>query len=288
MIAMLAGATMWGLTWWPMRVLRDTGIDPVALTLLSTGAAALALLPFALPQWRTLRLHPGALAIIAIFGGYANLSYTVAMVYGNPIRMMMLFYLAPIWALIGARVFLHEMLDWVRVVAVALAVLGALLTLGGPSLLQQAPALIDLLAISAGFSYAMSNLAYRHSHGVPVATKNTANFLGACVASLVVWPFVDVPAGALSAHPWLGIAFGLLWYLPAVGLTQYGVSHMPAVRSAILLTLELPIAAVTSWLIVGMVLSPMEMVGGALILAAALLETAPRRGSTPEHLSRAA
>lgn len=277
LIGMLGGCAMWGLTWWPMKVLRDAGIDSIVLTMLSTGAAAVVLLPFALPQWRTWRPFLGAMAVIAVLGGYANLSYTVAMVNGNPVRVMMLFYLAPIWVLIGARVFLHEHLDGVRMIAVLVAVCGALLTLGGPALLYQAPAPIDLLSISAGFAYAMSNLAYRHASRLPTVTKNATNFVGACVWSILIWPLVGVPDGAVSAHPWLAIAFGLLWYLPAVGLTQYGVSHLSAGRSAVLLTLELPIAAVTSWLIAGIRLTPLEMIGGTLILAAALLDSVPRR-----------
>jgi drug/metabolite transporter (DMT)-like permease len=276
--ALLGGATMWGVSWWPLQSLRSLGVGGVALTLLSTATAALVVAPLAWRQRHCWRLHAAPLLIILLFGGYANLSYILAMMKGNPIRVMMLFYLAPIWAVLGARWFLGERLDVVRIWAVVIAMCGALLILGGPVALGSAPTLIDLLAISAGLTYAINNLAYRKSASLPVLSKNAANFAGSAALALIALLWMGSIAWSEAGHQWWwGALFGLLWLIPAVGMTQYGVSHMPASRSAVLLTLELPIAAVTAWVIGGVRMTPPEMAGGILIVAASLLDSRPRR-----------
>lgn len=278
--SLLLGATMWGLTWYPLRTLGGLGISGVYLSLLSATAALLLLVPFAWRQRLTWPANRRGLALITLFGGYANLAYTVAMVNGNPLRVMLLFYLAPIWSLIGARLILRERMDFLRVVAVLIAVVGAVMTLGGPQLLRQPPAAIDLLAISAGFAYAMNNLAYRYAQHLPDCSKNMACYVGALIWILLLWPVAgSAPSNAVSSHWWMAMLFGVLWYLPAVVFTQYGVSRLDATRSAVLITLELPIAALSAWFIAGVRMTPLETLGGVLIFAAALLDSMPRPSS---------
>jgi drug/metabolite transporter (DMT)-like permease len=275
--SLLLGATLWGLTWWPLRAVGHLGIGGVYLSLLSASAALLLLIPFAWRQRGNWPAHVRGLALITLFGGYANLTYTVAMLNGNPLRVMMLFYLAPIWSLIGARLVLRERLDLLRVIAVLVAVVGAVMTLGGPQILRQAPAAIDLLAISAGFAYAMNNLAYRHAENLPDCSKNMACYVGALTWILLLWPIAgSAPSPAVTSYWWLAMLFGVLWYLPAVVFTQFGVSRLEATRSAVLITLELPVAAFSTWLIAGVRMTPLETLGGTLIFAAALLDSMPR------------
>lgn len=271
--SLLAGASMWGLTWWPMRMLRDLGLSGTWLTIVSSAAAALLLLPWALRQHPRWQAHHAALLVIMLAGGYANLAYNAAMIGGNPLRVMMLFYLAPIWALLGAQVFLGERIDAARVAAVAIAVAGALLILGGPGLLKNPPGLIDLLAISAGLGYAMNNLAYRSTESVPVVSKNFIMLVGAVVLAVpCLWLFPERAIPAAGGW-WACVVFGVVWLIPAVGLTQYGVAHMAAGRAAVLLTLELPIAAATGAMFGGVDLTAMEWAGGVLILLAAIIDS---------------
>ncbi len=278
LLALLCGTVLWGLAWWPLQSLHALGIGGVALSLVAYGSGALALALAVARQRMPWQGSGRVLLIIFLVGGYANLSYTVAIVSGNPIRVMLLFYLEPIWAVLGARMFLGERMDVVRAVAVVLAVIGALLVLGGVRVLLAPPSVLDLLAISAGFTYAMNNLAYRSAPGLAVTLKNAALFAGAAVLALLALPFAS---GGYTTVPsqawWLGALFGVLWLTVATGVTQYGVSHLEAGRSAVLLTLEVPVTAVSAALIAGASLSWMETAGGALILSAALLEAANRR-----------
>ena len=275
---LLVGAVMWGLTWWPLQSLHALGIGGVPLTLVSYGAGGLLLALAAWWQRASWRGHQRALGVILFIGGYTNLAYILAIVNGNPTRVMLLFYLAPIWALLGVRFFLGERLDAIRIIAVFVAVLGAFLVIGGPGVVRTPPSNVDLLAISSGFCYAMTNIAYRATTAVPVSTKNAAMFLGSVLIALALLPVIGQDIGTIPAAGWAwGALFGLIWLVTAVGMTQFGVTHLEAGRSAILLMLEVPITAVSAALIAGARLTVMEAIGGLLIMGAAMLEALRQR-----------
>jgi len=68
------------------------------------------------------------------------------------------------------------------------------------------------------------------------------------------------------------VLFGLLWILAATAGTLFGVHHLDAGRSSILIIMELITAVVSAAWIGGKLPSLLECVGGVLILASALLE----------------
>ena len=274
-ITILMGAALWGLTWWPIKSLNAQGLQGSVLTLIAYGAGALVLLPFLWRQRPRWQGYSRFLLLIFIFGGYANLAYTVAMVHGQAIRVMLLFYLAPVWATLGGRYFLGEHIDALRFTCLVLALTGAFLVLGGPALFNSPPSLIDLLAVSSGFGYAMNNLAFRRAQAVPVASKNAAMFCGCTLMAMLMAFGEDTPflPEVSSATIGAGVLFGAVWLLLATGTAQYGVSHMAASRSAILLTLELPITIISAALIGGERMTPLEMAGGVLILSSVVIES---------------
>ena len=68
------------------------------------------------------------------------------------------------------------------------------------------------------------------------------------------------------------LAFAGIWMMAAMALTVYGVSHLEAGRSSILLVFELVAAMVSAMWIGGERLQGFEWAGAALITGAALLE----------------
>jgi drug/metabolite transporter (DMT)-like permease len=132
---------------------------------------------------------------------------------------------------------------------------------------------VDLVAVLSGFAFAMNNIAFRASQTVPVSLKVVAMFFGcAGVAGLLVgFGVQDIPQGVSPTSWGLVVAFGFGILLTTSG-TQYGVNHLEAGRSSIIMILELLSAAVSSAVIGARMLSTLELVGGALIIGASLLE----------------
>jgi len=280
-LVLVASSVLWGLTWWPLKQLNQAGVEGLPLILVGYGAVAASTLPV-LWRWRARWWHARrALLSIALLGGIANVSFACALVYGDVVRVMVLFYLLPLWGVLGGRLFLGETINRLRALAMLLALCGAFLVLGGPDLLQTPPTVIDLVAVVSGFTFAMNNIAFRATQNVPVPPKVAFMFFGcAGVAGLLIALGVQTMPTSVSTTSWaLVVAFGFFILLTTSG-TQYGVNHLEAGRSSIIMILELLSAAVSSAILAAKVLAPLEIVGGVLIISASLLEA--RSGEGPD------
>lgn len=264
---------MWGLTWWPLKAFNAAGIEGVPLILASYGVVGLALVGLIVREWRQWRGRAYWLLLFFVLGGYANLAFASAMIYGDVVRAMMLFYLGPVWGVLGGRVFLREHIDLQRWLGVLFALCGAWLILGAGSILAVAPSTIDLLALTAGMAFALNNICFRATPSRPTGSKVAAMFLGCGAFAAVLMPLQGQTFPVLPLTIWAGLlAFGLLWLLGATVATQWSVTHMEAGRASILLISELLVAVISATLIGGETLTPMEMLGGVMIVTSAVLE----------------
>lgn len=270
---LLAGSVMWGLFWWPLKAFDAAGIHISLVQAIAYAAATLALLPLVWRSWPEWRDQLGLVLIICLLGGWANASFATSLAEGNVVRVMLLFYLAPVWTILAARIFLAEPFTALRLAALALALTGLAATLGGAEMFATPLSLVDLLALSSGLAFALNNVAIRVGHGLPETTRAIAVFAGCTLISLgwILWSDRSVPA-LEAPHIWALLALGLLWIIPGTLATFYGVARLDAGKAAILLLAELVVGVFSAVLIGGEHLSANEIVGGALILSAAVIE----------------
>ena len=101
-LALLLNAFTWGLSWWPLRRLQAAGVHPLWATVLVYVVALAVLL-----AWR-----PGALAHalrapslwwLVLASGATNAAFNWGMAIGDVVRVVLLFYLMPLWAVLLAR-----------------------------------------------------------------------------------------------------------------------------------------------------------------------------------------
>jgi len=263
---------MWGFAWLPLHLLREAGIDGVVVTVLAFGTAGGLLLPLLWrerPRWRG---NGHWLLAIALLGGFANVSFTLAMSYGEVVRVMVLFYLLPVWGVLGGRIFLGERITLLRFATMVGALAGAALILGADTLGDFRLGWPDWLAIACGLTFTGNNLAFRLHQDLPVGSKVGAMLLGAPLLALALVACGLQTATAPAAGPAGGaVLYGLLVVI-ATGMSQYGVTHLEAGRVAVLIILELGVTVVSAVALGVDTLSPREWAGVALVLAAAAAE----------------
>ncbi len=285
-LILMSGSTLWGLTWIWLKYAHSLGIGPILLTVIAYAAQWLIILPFAWRAWHAptrppiTRLNWEWLALLAFAAGVSGVGFTMAMVYGDVVRSMMLFFLIPAWGVLFGRFFLKEPLTPARVLAVISALAGAFLILGpdfGDGLRAA-----DLFALIAGFSLAAANTLFRFLHEQPIPIKLTLMQGSTVVLGLIAWglssEFGVVPT--LSAVGSSAL-YGATMLLAAVLATQYAVERLPASRTAILMTLELLVAVASATWLGDRIHGAHVWTGGALILTAALLEAATARQNRP-------
>jgi len=81
-----------------------------------------------------------------------------------------------------------------------------------------------------------------------------------------------------SAAGWLKL-LGLAWisHCAGQGLIAYSLAHLPAAFSSVSLLFQPVMAAVFAWIVLSEPLAPLQMLGGAVVLAGIYLA---RRGSS--------
>jgi drug/metabolite transporter (DMT)-like permease len=81
---------------------------------------------------------------------------------GEIVRVLLLFYLAPLWTVLLSRLLLNERLTRIGVFVITLSLSGAVAILWQPSVVLPVPQdLADWLGLGAGFSFALFNVLSR-------------------------------------------------------------------------------------------------------------------------------
>lgn len=257
-----------------MRILQDDGISAELTSLLIyLLALALGSIVFA-SAYRDFRGHARALALIGFSAGWANLAYGLAVVHGEVMRVLLLFYLAPLWTVILARLLLGEVLTRYGYVVIGLSLAGALTMLKEPGVMFPIPQnAAEWLGLSAGLAFAWTNVLARQHADVPLAAKSIAVWWGVTLlAAAVVALNPGQSAVLFDATPqhwiWLTVMGLAVWL--ATMTVQYGLRGLSANQAIVILLFELVVAAVSSYFLADETLTAREWAGAAMIIAASL------------------
>lgn len=283
---LLFSAALWGLTWWPVKQFAQAGISAPVLSVLTYGPLTLVSITL-LARDRAL-WAPQALVLagIALTGGWANVAFVNALMAGEVARVMFLFYLTPVWSVLGGWLLLGERVRPRRALAVGLALAGLWPVMGGwdaiaGALLDGDASMVDLLALSAGLAFAGSNLLARKGQRIPMAPKTVAVFIGSCALSSTVLIWRGQPLPAIGPQLAGGmLAYAAIWLVLATATWQYGVTHLETGRAGVVMVAELVIGVLSAAALGHSALGPAEWLGGALITLAALIEATDTEPTT--------
>jgi drug/metabolite transporter (DMT)-like permease len=278
-LALLGGASLWGVVWYPYRLLAQAGIDGLWATLFTYGFALVLGIAFFPRHARVLRRIPPLALLMGLTIGWSNLAYVLGVLEGEVMRVLLLFYLAPLWTPPIARYLLDERLDRRGFAVMALAFAGALIMLWRPELGFPWPSSrAEWLGLAAGVLFALGNVLVRKLQEIGDVSKSIVIWAGVTVAALL-----HLPGSKVAAPQAWGLAYEhAAWLVPigaalfAMGLAlQYGLTRTPANRAIVILLFELVVAAVAAHYLAGESLRPQDWIGGALIVAATLAAGIP-------------
>jgi drug/metabolite transporter (DMT)-like permease len=272
--SLLVGASLWGVVWYPYRLLGAAGMDGAWASALTYGVALVAGSAAFLGHWRDVRRAPWACLAMGLAIGWSNLAYVIGVLEGEVMRVLLLFYLAPLWTVPLAHLLLGERLDGRGALVMAIALAGAAVMLWHPQMgLPWPSSRAEWLGVVAGFLFALGNVLVRSLPQLRDTTKSLAIWAGVTAAAVLFLPWspTTVPAAMRAAAAtwdiWLAVGFALLAMSLAL---QYGLSRVPANRAIVILLFELVVAAVASYYLAGETLRTQDWIGGALIVAASL------------------
>jgi drug/metabolite transporter (DMT)-like permease len=271
---LLTGALVWGLIWYPYRALQATGVGGALASFLTYFIALLPGLFVFRGRRSQLRQSPWMLAAIALAAGLCNVAYVLAMIHGEVLRVMLLFYLAPLWTVVFARVLLGEKAGPVGYPIIALSLAGAIVMLWRPGGRWPLPYnAAEWLGLGSGLSFALANVLSRKASGIDEAVKSASVWAGVALVALPVAILTEHPMQALAAmeaRTWLLVAM-LAVILFCVNLVvQFGLARTTANRAIVIMLSELVFAAASSYFLTSEQIGWREGLGGAMLVVAAL------------------
>ena len=275
-LGLLTGALVWGLIWYPYRALEQVGVSGSLATLASYGVGLLAAVALFRRDLGPLLRPDPTLALIALSAGWCNLAYVLGTIHGQVMQVLLLFYLAPLWTVLFARLLLDERPGAVGAVVILLSLTGAALMLWQPGARLPLPRSgAEWLGLSSGLTFALSNVLIRRARHQSIRLKSTAVLLGVVTVAALVAPFeagaaLPRPAGVAWPHLALLILLGLV--LLATNLAvQHGLTLTSANQAIVIMLTELVVGAASAYLLAGEAMRWNEWAGGAMIVAASLL-----------------
>ena len=271
---LLTGALVWGLIWYPYRVLQAAGIGGALASFLTYFIALLPGLLLFRSRRAQLRKSPWLLVAMAIAAGFCNVGYVLAMIHGEVVRVMLLFYLAPLWTLIFSRLLLGEKAGPAGYLVIALSLAGAIVMLWHPGGRWPLPyTAAEWLGLGAGLSFALANVLSRKASGIDEAVKSASVWAGVALVALPVAILTEHPMRALAAmDAWSWLLVGLVAVIlfcvnPVV---QFGLARTTANRAIVIMLSELVFAAASSYFLAFEQIGWRDWLGGAMLVAAAL------------------
>ena len=294
--AMVAtAATLWALNGVVSKVILTTDLSSLRLSeVRSTGALVGLAVALAIVRPETLRIRRDELLRLVVFGvcGLALVQWFYFFaIHRLPIAVSLIIqYTAPVLVALWARFVGRESVRGRIWVALALALAGLTLVVELWSGLEL-DALGALAAVGAAFAFALYILMAEHGVGRrdPVSLV-CLGFLFASLFWAIVQPWWSFPGGIVGDSISLGgnladthlpvwslmgwmIVFGTI--VP-FGLLVGALRHVPATRGALVAMLEPVAATVVAWAWLDEALDALQLVGGAIVLAAILLAQTAR------------
>ncbi len=272
-----------------MKPLLEHGWSPTAAVAMRTLIAGLVLAPFAVyalrGKWRTLwagRWRVVGMAVIGVAG--TQLTYFVAIARIPVGSAILVEYLAPVLLVMFAWVTSRRMPKPVVLIGTVAALAGLVLVVGPSSLagLGAGPGgASQLIGVAFAFLAAIGAAAYyliaaRPSVGLPpVALAATGLLLGSLALGVLgvtgALPFTanfgEVPMGGGTAPWWVPLGIVALVgtavaYASSIAATAWLGSRIMSFVGL----LEVVFAGLFAWLLLGEALTPVQLLGGALIL----------------------
>lgn len=308
-LALVFNAFVWGVSWLPYKWLESQGLSILWATalayMLATTVLALAR-PGAFASVLGIG-SPGGLSlgeglwVMGLFYGLTNTCFNWALALGDVVRVVLLFYLMPVWSAIFARLILKERLSGEGLARLILALIGAAVVLGWDAVQSSlggevsttahaTPAgrqlLADLLSIAGGLFFGLANVYLRKFESATAYERTLTMYLGSGVVPLGVlglmalvnlvffqnsmqFPSLSSPLQA-APQAWLVVPLLALGLGLANYSLQYGGSRLPTQVTSLIMLSEIVFAAVSAAWFAGKVLTTAEWVGGGMIVLAAI------------------
>ncbi len=296
----VVAATGFGVLGPSARFADDAGVSSLTLVTWRAGVGALLVLLFVALQslaghrsWRRWRDLPvrdrWILALAAPTNAALNLAAFVAFLRIGIALTLLIFYVYPAFVALASVAWFGERLDRIRWTALGLSMAGVVLVVAGAGDLGALDGVGIGLALAAAAAQTFYALAAHHGFRAVPGTQAAVSTMG---GAAVIYLLVALVIGRLGtfAEPLASVA--ALWPVLLAGIVGAGLATVCFIagirligppRATILATLEPVVGVGLAAILFGSVPTPLQLAGGALIIAAGIVLQLRPSGEIAEH-----
>ena len=272
--SLLFGAFVWGIIWYPYRLMAQAGVSGIYSSFYVFILTIAIALPYFFITKKKVPIWSKDFWLLALVAGYTNISYVLAVIDGEVVRVMLLFYLSPVWTIFLAHFMLNEDTQKRHYIAVFISLIGAFIMFWEPGYLIHLDSKSDWLALSSGLGFAITNVMTRKHEHMTVNQKALAIWLGVIVVAMICIMFDKNAMPTLDffrpVDAAIMMVIALSLFLSTL-LVQFGVTQIKAVEASSFFLFEIVVAAISSYFLVGESIALKEWLGGILIIAGVIL-----------------
>ncbi len=276
-VGLVVGGILWGIFWIPLRALDEAGISGAWPGLLVYVGVAALLLPLLAIRPGLLRSPVKSLAWCGLFTGTAFALYGISLFYTDVVRVLLLFYITPVWSTLLGAFLLGEKITRSRLTALVLGLSGLLVILGVGTRFPWPQNLGDWMALFSGMAWAYGTLCVYRLKDSGVYEQLLAFTLGGFVVSAIALmlggAIINTPISLpqiSNALPLLAIAVAMM--LPMLFLTIWPARLLSPGRVGLLLMSEVVVGVGSAAWLTGEPFGVREVTGTILVIAAGLVE----------------
>jgi len=274
--SLLFGAFVWGIIWYPYRLMANAGVSGIYSSFYVFILTIAIALPYFFITKKKVPIWSKDFWLLALVAGYTNISYVLAVIDGEVVRVMLLFYLSPVWTIFLAHFMLNEDTQKRHYIAVFISLIGAFIMFWEPGYLIHLDSKSDWLALSSGLGFAITNVMTRKHEHMTVNQKGLAIWLGVIVVAIICIMFDKNAMPTLDffrpVDAAIMMAIALSLFLSTL-LVQFGVTQIKAVEASSFFLFEIVVAAISSYFLVGESIAFNEWLGGIFIIAGVILSS---------------
>ena len=276
--ASLYAGLAYGIYWIPLRALEQAGLHDVLPALVFNLVPMILIVPLIAWRWSRIRQAPLHFHITGVVVGLSLVGYTNAFLYTDVVRVLILFYMTPIWGFFLARIFLGDLITPVRWISILLGIGGMLTIFGIDAGIPLPDNIGDWIALSAGIFWAIASLMMLMGEESPIDYALWFflwNGLAAILVSAIFFVQSDASLPEITVFaavlPWM-IPLALVLVIPAGFAVIYGPTQLNPGIAGILFMVEIGVGTLTASLLTDEPFGVRELLGVLIITLAALIE----------------
>ena len=277
-LTVVIACLFWGTYWIPLRFINDSqngSVWPIAISFI---LLALILVNGIIKSIKKSLFKKNYFFLLGSFFAALGIGlYSESLLRGEIAKVVVLFYLAPIWGTIFARYILNESFGINRIFSIILGLIGLEIIVGIEKGIFFPSSLVEWIAIFAGLSWSLGTTLFHLAKTTTSAEKTAVT--GLMVGILFLF-FCLIPGGRTLELPlpvinldlnkiyfWI-ILFSILWLLPSILLTYLSVEILDPGRINILLAFEVVVGFISAAFLTSELIGFRELLGGLFIISA--------------------